>query len=341
MAAVVACPDLWFVCCVANPMGYKSRIALYDRFVDHVLHDLRVNLCVVECAYGGSAHVCDRTAGDAAPEFMHVPVRAESVLWHKENLLNIGMRALPIETKYVCWCDADITFENKSVATDIVAALKRHAVVQCFERCADLGPDGETMRVHRGYAYSSRLGLPQGDSYSQWHSGYVWAARADFLAAVGYLFETAVIGSADRQMADVFHGHPTPNGTPQLALWSRLARRCGPVGYVSGTIRHGFHGHKKDRSYKTRGAILVDAGFDPDVDLRRNADGVFEWTDPDGKLARDVRAYFVSRNEDATDRRGHGGSGVLRTLHAIGAMATRFLSAFGWRGVFSAAARSA
>ena len=197
MATEVACPDLWFVCCVANPMGYKSRIALYGRFVDHVLHDLRVNLCVVECAYGDSVHVCDRPAlAQPGPKFMHVPVRAESVLWHKENLLNIGMRALPCDTKYVCWCDADITFENRWIAVDIVAALKRHAVVQCFERCVDLGPDGATMRVHRGYAYSSRLGLPQGESYSQWHSGYVWAARADFLAAIGSLFNNHFLSNS-------------------------------------------------------------------------------------------------------------------------------------------------
>jgi hypothetical protein len=67
----------------------------------------------VECAYNEHPWVLTDEAKIYETEtvkHLHIPVRSNSVLWHKENILNVGIANLPPDVKYVVWCDADIVF---------------------------------------------------------------------------------------------------------------------------------------------------------------------------------------------------------------------------------------
>ena len=105
---------LHVVTAVANPIRWKSRITLFKAFAQQMLNS-GVNLTVVECAYGerpfelaGIAHI------------NHVPVRAKSLVWTKENLINIGFSRLPDDWSYAAWIDADITFRKNGWAGETV-----------------------------------------------------------------------------------------------------------------------------------------------------------------------------------------------------------------------------
>ncbi len=89
----------------------------------------------------------------------------------------------------------------------------------------------------------------------------------------------------------------------KLLTWQDRATReiDGNIGYVDGLLLHYWHGKKKDRQYSDRWKILVEDKFDPDLDLKRDAQGLWQLTDRNPKLRDDLRCYFRSRNEDSID----------------------------------------
>jgi len=94
----------------------------------------------------------------------------------------------------------------------------------------------------------------------------------------------------------------SPAFKESLRLWGERAEMLKPrVGYVPGLVTHFWHGPKKNRQYLTRWKILVDSQFDPALDIKRDAQGLYQLTGRNKKLMADLMAYFRQRNEDATE----------------------------------------
>ena len=295
---------LHVVTAVANPLRWASRTRLYRDFERHML-DSGVRLTVVECAHGDRPH---ELAG--AANVRHVPVRARSLVWTKENLLNIGIASLPVDWKYVAWIDADVLFRRPDWAVETVEALQLHDVVQPWSDCYDLGPRGEHMAVHRSFCRVRRDGGQVGGGYGVFaHPGYAWAATRQALEHLGGLIETAALGAADHHMALALTGQvelSLPGGITEayrrpLRRWQLRAMRhiAGNIGCIDGTIEHAWHGAKSRRRYVERWDVLTTHCFDPDEDLKRNVWGVLELAGNKPALARDIDAYFRARSEDA------------------------------------------
>lgn len=301
---------LHVVTAVANPLRWESRTRLYREFERHML-DSGVHLTTVECAYGERPH----ELGDN-PRVNHVPVRAKSLIWNKENLLNIGIARLPQDWKYVAWIDADVIFRRPTWAADTVHALQIHDVIQPWTHCYDLGPQDQHVQTHRSFGaiWAARQPVVQGPKanaslYEFAHPGYAWAATRRALELLGGLIETAALGAGDHHMAlglagqadASIHGGCTEGYRRPIMEWQRLALReiAGNVGCIEGTIEHRWHGTKARRAYIERWDVLVKHRFDPATDLRRNTWGVLELAGNKPELRRDMLAYFSQRNEDA------------------------------------------
>ncbi|MFZ4656964.1 MAG: hypothetical protein ACOYNY_08135 [Caldilineaceae bacterium] len=80
------------------------------------------------------------------------------------------------------------------------------------------------------------------------------------------------------------------------AQWYDQVR--GEIGVVPGRILHLWHGELANRRYSARSAILVRHQFTPALDLRLNADGVWEWASDKPLLHREIVEYFQARQED-------------------------------------------
>lgn len=292
-----------------NPKRWSVPPAHYREFEQHML-DSGVHLTVVECALG------DRPwEADGHPHVQHVGVRAKSLLWHKENLINIGISRLPPEARYIAWIDADIEFRNPNWASDTVHALQQYAVVQPWSEALDLGPDGSPMLIKGQHVHTSFCkvwryqGEVQPEPYGYAHPGYAWASRRDVLDNVGGLLDISGLGAADHQMAKAMIGQPessihgqTSRGYQDAILnWAVLAEKYikGNLGFVQGVIEHKFHGAKANRKYQERWDILVKHKFDPRTDLKRNTYGVWELAGNKPELQRDIDSYFGQRMEDA------------------------------------------
>lgn len=310
--------DPLYVCCVIfNPTRFRSRWTRYADFVrmceaqgDNVI------LYTVEIAFG------DRDFVVTDPDNpRHLQLRTKSEVWLKENGLNLLMGRLPITAKYIAWIDADIAFVRSDWANETLHQLQHYDFVQMWSDAHDLGPDNQIIQHHRSFAYcyTHGIGGPPGTNgyYCEetkkgphWHPGFAWAARRSALDAVGGLMDFCILGSADHHMAHALIGqvHLTLvkglSGRYKALLlrWGHRAKALRfNIGYVAGSLLHYWHGPKVARRYKDRWQILVECGFDPDLDLKRDMFGLWQLSDRSHKLRDRLRAYSRARNEDSVD----------------------------------------
>lgn len=301
----------------SNPLMWRRRCQLAFRWIEQQLATDGVRLTVVEVAHGErpfelyGVNVMGKT-------YTHIGVRAKTMAWSKESAINVGIRALPADAVYVCWEDMDVEHVNHNWAHAAVHALQLWPVIQPWNEALDLGPNGEIMKVDNTHVQRSLASVyrhkdcipPWNDrSYDgNYHPGYSWCATMDFLNDVGLLFDKSGLGAADHQMAmgivgqgdRSIHGLTTKAYQDAVKAWCDRAHRIslGHLGYITGRIEHSFHGRKQDREYNGRWSILIDYGFDPNVDLTRNRWGIVEVTDAKPAMRRAMEAYYQRRNED-------------------------------------------
>ena len=320
---------LYVVTPIINPQRFRSRYHLYREFSKYIT-DAGAKLYTVEVAYG------DREFEISTEDHPnHIQLRTKHELWHKENMINIGVSRLPSDWKYVAWIDADVTFARKDIVEETVHQLQHYSFVQMFSHALDLGPKheplgmfqsfgsqwmknlGHDVSMHQNYAagttipgYRSNAELP-GYSRTEWHPGYAWACTREAWDHVGGLLDHAIVGSGDRYMAaglvgemgtvlsnDI--GNNCPTYTQMCFEWQERAERHikRNIGVVDGLLTHAWHGSKKDRGYFNRSEILWKNGFDPSKDIKRDWQGLWQLSDQKIALRDQLRAYFSSRKED-------------------------------------------
>lgn len=313
--------ELWVVTVISNPVRFSSRYALYREFEQH-MKATGANLVTVEMAFGDRPWSVTESGNPR-----HVQLRSRSEVWHKENLINVGVSRLPPGWEYMAWVDADVQFLRPDWTTETVHQLQHYGVAQLFETAIDTGPTGQALNTWNGFGYSFANGLPQftgtaphyyyaassskGGKASFWHPGYAWAMRRDTFEDVGGLLDTAILGAGDHHMALAFIGQAEqavppglhPNYMKHVLQWQdRCSRHLRQnLGYVPGTLLHHWHGKKKDRRYWDRWEILKRHSFDPEADLKRDSQGLWVLSDQGLRLRNDLQRYFRQRNEDSTD----------------------------------------
>jgi hypothetical protein len=304
--------ELYVVVSIFNPRRFESRLRLFREFERYV-HASGAQLFVVEAAFGDRPHEVTQ-----ADNPMHLQVRTNEELWHKERLLNLGIQRLPAEAKYVAWLDPDVHFTRHDWASETVHVLQHHPVAQMFGQASNLGPNEEILWTARGIAKGwEQFGKPVWECPDKVlrgvkdHPGLGWAFRREALDAMGGLLDFCIAGSADLHMVGAWSGnyllgHPkdlSPAYREYLRRWAERAHAVvqGNVGHVPGTALHHWHGKTKDRGYDRRWDIMVEHGFDPSVDLITDTQGMLRWSGRNPELAIAIKRSLAGRNEDSIE----------------------------------------
>ena len=305
---------LYVVGVMSNPLGWASRINSTIEWANHMV-DSGVNVYLVECVYGDRPFQCL-----GIPGVNHIGVKAETMAWTKENLLNLGISRLPIDAKFIATIDTDVRFRKKTWASDCLHALQLYDVVQPWSDAYDLGPNDEHIQTHTSFAKQFLHGQPvvpthakfwtfDGGPHTYPHTGYAWAWRRTALDRIGGMFELGGMGSGDHHMAlalvnkveKSYPGEAThENYIHALHSWRDRAVKFinYNIGFVQGTIEHLFHGRKSDRQYIGRWDMFLKHKFDPYTDVHKNSYGVLEFASHKPELKREFDVYLRSRNED-------------------------------------------
>ncbi len=301
---------------VANPILWQSRASLARQAIASWLKEPNVRVTLVECAYGARSYELWDLASERVT---FVPVRAKTLVWNKESLMNVGIARAPDDARYFGTFDADVIYRQPGWAQAAIDALQLYPVIQPWTTCYDLGPKDELLGMHRSFASVYHAGgpvKPEGDKfwkshggpYDYPHSGYAWAWTRDILDALGGLFDVGGMGSADHHMAlslaaaADFSIPGGINGNYRAAVKQWEARATahvnGKIGFTPCVIEHLFHGIKANRNYVGRWGMFLEHDFDPSTDLKRNSFGVLEFTGNKPRLEQAFDRYLRERNED-------------------------------------------
>lgn len=314
---------LHVVTTVFNSARFRTRWKLYQDFLHMVERaGCGADLTTVEVAFGKRDFAFDPDNTENRIERL-IQLRTAHELWLKENAMNLGVQRLPPDWEYVAWIDADISFARSDWADETVHQLQHYPVVQMWTEAQDMSSKHEVLHHWHSLAWAYREGKPLTAGYpypypyygrGAPHPGFAWAMRRDAWDALGGLMDFPIMGSADMlmglalvgQVEAMLHRDYHPRYKALIREWQERAechiRR--DLGVVDGLIMHHWHGPKVNRRYASRNDILVETQFNPDTDLTRDWQGLYQITRACGstrvdELRRRVRAYFHQRNEDA------------------------------------------
>jgi hypothetical protein len=310
---------LYVITPVFNAVRYRSRWRLYEDFAKRVYESGAI-LYTVEVAFG------DRDfAVTEAGHPQHVQLRTGHELWLKENSINVAVSRLPSDWKYVAWIDSDVAFARDDWADETRHALQHYQLVQMFSEAIDLNPENEGLGKAMSFVWCTLNGhptmvrAPNGAVYPYFarkpgqiypHPGYAWAARREAWDALGGLIDISVVaGGGDWHMAHALVGEiewtlKAPYHPAYKTHMREWQKRCDRyirrnIGIVPGLVLHHWHGPKTSRRYWSRTGIFTKHQFNPETDIKRDWQGLYQLTDEKPQLRDDIRAYFRARNEDA------------------------------------------
>ena len=302
-------PKLHVIIVVSNPCLYARRYILAREFMKRMECDeTNILLYVVEFAYGNQKFIITDSKNKR-----HLQIRIDTPIWHKENMINCGVRALlPSTWKAFAWIDADIEFESTTWALDTLKILNGSKdIVQLFSHALDMDKHKKPMTVFSSFTYQycneKKYG---GKGLEYWHPGYAWACTRKAYEKMGGLYEYGILGSSDNIMALSLIGNGlkaidknSTDGYKQTVEEFQTKVKYFRMGYIPGVIKHHFHGSKKNRKYTERWQILVNHMYDPlthlDIEKTISICNVLKPSSSCSKeLISDIYHYFAERNED-------------------------------------------
>ena len=238
----------------------------------------------------------------------HLQLKTTCPIWHKENMINLGIRyLLPNTWKAVAWIDADIEFENTSWALDTLKILNGSKdIVQLFSHCVDMDKNESTLNIFNSFGYSfskNKAYTIKGLDY--WHPGYAWAMTRKAYEKVG-IYDKGILGSGDSIMAlsliNKIHinlNYQYHTDYKQSMLDYQEKAKTLRLGYVPGVIRHHYHGTKANRKYVERWQILINHQYSPVHNLTYDDVGILvPTTFFSNEFKNDIMQYFKDRKED-------------------------------------------
>jgi hypothetical protein len=295
---------LHIITVISNVWQFKRRYELMEQFIKRMEQFNNIKLYIVELAYGDQDF---QMTSDKNPT--HLQLRTKHALWHKENLINLGIKKLlPADWKAVAWIDADIEFENINWPIDTLKILTKFDLVQLFTVCFDLNENEIPMSVFQsfGYKYCNGEEFKHIKGVNYWHPGYAWACTRDFYEKIGGLYENGILGSGDYILTQGILNN-IACGNKNLKDYhidiknyvDNISSLDINIGYTPGTIRHFFHGSKAKRKYVERNLILLKYEYDPISDLKYDDNGIIVPSENMPKeFIDDILEYFKERNDD-------------------------------------------
>ena len=290
---------------LSNPCLYAIRYILTKEFIKRMeMDEPNVILYVVELAYDNQKFIITETGNKR-----HLQLRTKIPIWHKENMINIGVKKLlPKNWKAFAWIDADLEFESASWADDTLKILNGCSdIVQLFSHAVDMNREKYSMSIFNSFCYQyTKKNNYCNKGLDFWHPGYAWACTRKGYEKMGGLYESGILGSGDHIMALSLIGRglkavndlSTENYKDSIKEFENRIKNLR-IGYVPGVIRHHYHGSKKNRKYSERWEILIQNNYDSYEHIKKDSNGILIPTyGCPQKLLDEILNYFKERNED-------------------------------------------
>lgn len=283
-----------------SPRGYRLP-AQHLQTVTQTLHAQGVPLFVAQAVFG------DQQPQPIPAAIPQAVFTVESVLWLKESLWNAA--ACATNEDAIVFLDCDVVFSTTAWLDRTLRKLETVDIVQPYECARWMGRDGCIEHTKR----PATMALPNRDlpQMAKYHPGFAWAMRRDAWHRLGGVYDRNACGGNDSAFFFALSNHPgtaqyidyfgrKQDRTVRAPSWQSYRANALPLGLKFGwtpgvTVTHLWHGDRKHRQYQTR-EFAFPRNASGEFDLQRNADGLWQWTNPaDAKAAEE---YFAARRED-------------------------------------------
>ena len=290
---------------ISNPCLYAKRYILLKEFVKRIEEEEEnVNLFIVELVYGNQKFIITNKNNRH-----HLQLKTEVPLWHKENMINLGVKyLLPKDYKAFAWIDADVEFDSYTWASDTLKILNGcKDIVQLFSHCIDMDQDKNNLNIFNGFGYcfeKQKNYTTKGSDY--WHPGYAWAITRKAYEKLNGLYDKGILGSSDSIIAmslinkcnSINNANYNKDYNNSMLDYQKIASKLR-LGYTPGIIRHYYHGSKVNRKYTERWKILMKYNFSPYIDITYDSSGIIIPTNFFSQEFKDeILNYFKERKED-------------------------------------------
>lgn len=289
---------------VSNPVNYNTRYKLAEEFIKRMEDEPNCILYVVELAYNDQEFKIT-----SADNKRHLQLRGTHPLWHKENMINLGVKyLLPKDWKAVAWIDADVEFDSPHWAKDALKLLNNgRDFIQLFSHAVDMDARGSAIVqfTGAGYQHCKKENKFVAGGCSE-HPGFAWACNRTAYDKLGGLFEYNILGGGDNIMCNALIKNASKILRTGLSkefndtvIQYQNAADGLIFGYVPGSIRHHYHGKRVNRNYNNRTDILINYNYVPSVFVEHDDVGLLVPTkDCPEEFLKDVVTYFSYRKED-------------------------------------------
>ena len=242
-----------------------------------------------------------------------IQVRSNSVMWHKEKMLNIAIKNLPIECTKICWLDCDLIFHNSNWVKETSKLLNKHDLVQPFSIIMQTNKKGKVINQSYGFGYHCKNAphnVDHADVGKNATWGFAWASKKSYIEKCGGFYDKNIVGGGDniikvnsgftKLKPDSYSsGHLNDLNTYFLQNEQYKLKRKN-ISCTSGSVVHQWHGDHTNRGYGERYAILKECEYEPLNDIQINDSGCYEFTSQakSKMLEEKIKIYFDSRKED-------------------------------------------
>jgi hypothetical protein len=304
---------LWAITSYFNPASYRTRKANYLAFRER----LNVPLVTVELSHSNAFELGQQDAD------IMVHLSEKTVLWQKERLLNVALKALPDSCTAVAWLDCDIVFADDDWSSRALEALTHCTWSQPFQNLVDAtrgarledleGLPRESARrsvvrmLESGELPGDFFGMRGASLKWKFTAGHAWVARREALESCG-LYDGSIMGSGNKLMLAAGYGKQedaarayglNESQRAHYLHWADIFNaRMGKPGWIDGQVFHLWHGDLEQRGYGNRHGEFQQFGFDPFRDIAKSAEGAWRWSSDKPEMHQYVENYFLSRRED-------------------------------------------
>ena len=284
-----------------NYCQYQSRYNVSKDFIERYSSHPKINLYVVELVYGNANFFLTEEDNKN-----HLQLRTEHPLWHKENLINIGIeKLLPKNWQNVAWIDCNLEFENKDFVEKTLKQLERYDFAQMFSL---IKYQSSNKNDDKTESFKSLIYSISGTNYDiSSKPGGAWACTKEGYNKIGKLFDKSLCES-DCVLAQAlglkknyyFNNKKNVKYLEYVDQYvKKIINQNITVSYANNIVIYYWHGNQENRSYHLfRKQMLMKYDYNPDF-FSYDKNGILV---PNNNCAFEIldyiRKYFERRMED-------------------------------------------
>jgi hypothetical protein len=282
-----------------NPVQY-NRISQNLITVKHWMDQARIPYYIGEIAHGSAPFLFK-------PDHNILQFRSDSILFHKENLIDIIEKSLPAVYKKICILDADILFDTPTWYKQTSQVLDSVQICQPFKTAVWTHPDFTEFRRRTNCLSTDAKEI----DWPTEHPGFAWAFQRSWYRDFPYRHIRFCTIGGDTILHDLIkHRRSQYQFYPQEYDAAEALNLTTTYGTLDFTINHLNHGSYIKRCYNGPNEYmkrfmqkLVECGFkNPSDAVISREDGLLEWRPECKSILNEYNnTYFLERCEDDTD----------------------------------------